>query len=128
MERQPLAHVETFFADKPVIFYLVLVFEQNEIRVNVYDVFPVQRNTVSGLVLLTDTLREQPIQNGKINVHGLELPTVEFQIMDVQAVLKTVKLDEPASTERNTKMLPAHVPDTRHFEGIIQIEPFGFAW
>jgi hypothetical protein len=61
-------------------------------------------------------------------VHGFELPTVELQIMGVQAILETVEFDEPAFTERNTKMLPTHVPETGHLEGIIHIEPFYFAW
>jgi hypothetical protein len=52
-------------------------------------------------------------------VHGLELPTTIFQVMGVQAVLKTVKLDEPTPTKRNTEMLPAQVPETRQLEGII---------
>jgi hypothetical protein len=58
-------------------------------------------------------------------VHGLELPTVELQIMGVQAVLETVKLDETAFTEPTPEVLPA---ETGQFEGIIQIEPFYFAW
>jgi hypothetical protein len=61
-------------------------------------------------------------------VHGLKFPTVEFQIMGIQAVLETVEFDEPAFTERNSEMLPAQVPDAFHLEGIIQIEPFYFAW
>jgi hypothetical protein len=72
--------------------------------------------------------REKPVQNGKIDVHGLELPTVKLQVSRSQAVLETVKFDEPAITKRNTKMLPTQVPCAFELEGIIQIEPFYFAW
>jgi hypothetical protein len=89
-----------------MIFDPVLVFEQDQISVNVYDIFTVQRHTIPSLVFLADTLRKQPIQNGKVNVHRLELPTTELKIMGVQAVLETVEFDEPASTERNAEMLP----------------------
>jgi len=56
-------------------------------------------------------------------VYGPEFPATKLQIMRVQAVLKTVKLVEPAFTERNAEVLPAQVPETWHLEGIIQIEP-----
>lgn len=128
MQRQPLAHFETFFADKPVVFNLMLVPEQDQIAVNVDDVLAVQRNTVSGLVLLADTLSKQPVQDGKMDVHGLELPTVKLHISYSQAILETVELDELAVTERNAEMLAAQVPDAFKLEGIIQIEPFYFAW
>jgi hypothetical protein len=52
-------------------------------------------------------------------VHGLKLPTVEFQIIGIQAILETVELDEPALAKRNPKMLSAQVPETRHLERII---------
>jgi hypothetical protein len=93
--------------------------EQDKVSVNINDILTVQRNAIFGLVLLADTLRKQPIQNGKIHVHGLELPTVKFQIMRVQAVLETVELDEPAFTKRDPKMFSAQVPETRHLERII---------
>jgi hypothetical protein len=61
-------------------------------------------------------------------VHGLEPPTVILQVSAaVQAVLETVKFDEPAVTKRHTKMFSAKVPDVFDLEGIIQIEPFYFA-
>jgi hypothetical protein len=54
-----------------------------------------------------------------------EFPTVKLQVFaTVQAVLETVEFDEPAFTERNSKVLPAQVPETRHSEGNIQIESF----
>jgi hypothetical protein len=62
-------------------------------------------------------------------VHGLEFPAVKLQVSaTVQAVLKTVKLDESTFTKRNAKMFSAMVSETRHLEGIIQIEPSDFAW
>jgi hypothetical protein len=61
-------------------------------------------------------------------VHGLELPTVKFQVSSSQAVLETVEFDEPAFTKRNAKMLSAKVPNAFDLEGIIQTEPFYFAW
>jgi hypothetical protein len=60
-------------------------------------------------------------------VHEPEFPAIKLQIMRVQAVLKTVKLEEPAFTERNAEVLPAQVLETWHLKGIIQIEPLDFA-
>jgi hypothetical protein len=61
-------------------------------------------------------------------VHRLEFPTVKLQVVGIQAVLETVEFDELAVTERNSKMFSAQVPDAFELEGIIQIEPFYFAW
>jgi hypothetical protein len=55
--------------------------EGHQVRVNVDDILAVQGNTVSGLVLLAYALGKQPVQNGKIDVHGSELPTVKPQIL-----------------------------------------------
>jgi len=45
-----------------------------------------------------------------------------------RVIARALKFDEPAVTKRNPKMLPAKVPNAFDLEGIIQIEPFYFAW
>jgi hypothetical protein len=101
--------------------------EQYKIGVNVNDKLSVQRNTISGLVLLSNTLRKKPVQNRKIDVHGLELPTIKLQIVNVQAVFEFIELDKLAVAKHDSKMLSAKVPQPWKHEGYVQVEPFNFA-
>jgi hypothetical protein len=102
-----------------MVFHPVLMLEQDKISININDVLAVQRNAVSGLVFLSDSLRKQPVQHAEIDVKRPELPTVKLQVSRSQAVLETVELDEPAFTKRNAEMFPTQVPETRHLERII---------
>jgi hypothetical protein len=102
-----------------VIVNPVLMLESNKVTVNINDKFAVQRNAISGLILLSDTFWKQPVQNGKVNVHGLEFPTVELQVMNVQAVLEFVELDEPAFTQLYPEVFSTQVPEIRHHEGSV---------
>ncbi|HUW48298.1 MAG TPA: hypothetical protein VMW36_06115, partial [Patescibacteria group bacterium] len=113
------AHVQAFFADKPVIVNLMLVSESNEIRVNVNNILAVQRNAVSGLVLSSYTFRKEPVQNRHVNVHGSEFITVEPQVPFIQAILVFVELDKPAVSEGNANMLSTKIKKTRNSDRIL---------
>jgi len=84
----------------------MFMLEAHKVTVNVNNIFAIQRHTIPCLILLSNTFRKQPIQNRKVNVHGLEFPTVELQISHAQAVLELVELDEPAVTQHDAKMFP----------------------
>jgi hypothetical protein len=97
----------------------MLVSESHEVAVDVDNVFSIQGNAIPSLVFLADALRKKPVQNRKIDVTRLQLPTVKLQVSRSQAVLETVEFDEPAVTKRSTKMLSAEIPDAGHSQRVI---------
>jgi hypothetical protein len=101
-------------ADKPVVIDFVNVPKTDKVTVNINDVFTVQGDAVFSLVLLSNSFREKPVQDGEIDVHRFELVAIEAQVLLVQAVFKVVKLDESPIIQRNAEMLSGKVPDTWH--------------
>jgi hypothetical protein len=97
------------------------MFEYHHVTVNVNDILAIQRNTISGLPLLANSFRKQPVQNRKVNVYWSKLPAVEFQVFCGKAVLEFVELDESAVTQNNTKMLSAQSPKIWNVERTRQV-------
>jgi hypothetical protein len=100
------------------------MFEPDQMRVHINHVLAVQRNAVPSLVLPAHAFRKKPVQNRKINVKRLQLPTVKFQVPGIQPVLETVKLNKPTIPQTQTKMLPTQLPQTRNLKRCVKIEPF----
>jgi len=100
------------------------MFEPDKVTVNVNNILAIQRHTIPSLILLSNTLRKEPVQKRKVNVHGLELPTVKLEIMNVQAVLELVEFDEPALSRGYSKVFSCEVPLAWNGEGTVHVEPF----
>jgi hypothetical protein len=81
LQCQPSAHFKALFTYKPMVVNLVFVSEGHKVRINVNNIFAVHWNAILSLILLADTFRKQPVQNGKVNVYGLEFPAVEPQVL-----------------------------------------------
>jgi hypothetical protein len=81
----------------------MLMLETYKVTVNINNILTIQRHTIPCLILISNTFRKKPVQNGKVNMHGLELPTVKLQVSNAQAVFKLVELDEPAITQQTRK-------------------------
>jgi hypothetical protein len=87
------------------------VLPQHQVSVNVNDVFAVQRKAVSCLVFFAYALRKKPVQNTKVNMHRLQLPTIKLQIPNCQTIFEMVKLDKPAIMQGYSEVFAAQLPD-----------------
>ena len=71
------------------------------------------------LVLLSNSFWEEPIEDRKVNVHGLELVAVKLQVLRGKAVFKAVELDESSIAQGNSEVLSGNVPDSWNCEGMV---------
>ena len=88
----------------------------DDVAVYVYHVFPAYGNRIPGLVLLSNPLGEEPVQNREVNVEGRIPDAVPPQFSRVDAVLKPVQLHKPVIQGLNAQVLPTQVPLPRDVE------------